>query len=532
MESAPATSVAKPIARLRWLLVASLGLGLAVAGPLIDKVAWDGTPPEVAQWIGRFHPFVLHFPIVLLLMALAFEAARLPVLRRFLPCPDASTVTVMLAWGAAGCTLGGVCGWLLAQSGDYAKELLDNHLWAAAATALGANLALIFRLSSSRIGAGVLNGISNTTLVLTCGIMAVAGHYGASLTHGETYLTDHAPDVVRKFVGLKPKRDANALVIKPIGERLLWDDVVQPILEERCNSCHHEGKMKGGLRLDSLAGVLKGGASGAAVVPGNPKDSLVFKRLHLDPDDEKHMPPKGKPQPTEEQITALNFWIENGAPGDKTVGDYELAAAVRAALDSLLTPAQRKSLEAKTRAEAAALETALATLRSRLPGRLACVVPGQPELEYAPGIHAAEVGDAQLNAMAPVAGSVVALELQQTRVTDAGLAALAPFVKLRNLQLQNTALSDAGMVHLGGIAALEVVNLYGTGVTDAGLQHLAPLKHLKKVCLWQSKVTEEGASQFRAAMPGVDVDLGLPATSKPAASADRNPPASPASSPP
>lgn len=532
MESAPATSAAKPIARVRWLLVASLGLGLAVAALLIDKVAWDGTPPEVAQWIGRFHPFVLHFPIVLLLMALAFEAARLPVLRRLLPSPDASTVTVILAWGAAGCTLGGGCGWLLAQSGGYEKELLDRHLWAGAATALGANLALIFRLSSSRIGAGVLHGISNAILVLTCGIMAVAGHYGASLTHGETYLTDHAPDAVRKIVGLKPKRDANALVIKPTGQRLLWDEVVQPILEERCNSCHHEGKMKGGLRLDSLAGVLKGGASGAAITPGNPKDSLVLKRLHLDPDDEKHMPPQGKPQPTAEQITVLNFWIENGAPGDKTVGDYELTAAVRAALDSLLTPAQRKTLEAKIQAEAAALETALATLRSRLPGRLACVVPGQPELEYAPGIHAAEVGDAQLNALAPVAGSVVAMELQQTRVTDAGLAALAPFVKLRNLQLQNTALSDAGLVHVGKVASLEVVNLYGTGVSDAGLQHLAPLKHLKKVYLWQSQVTEEGASQLRAAVPGVDVNLSLPTTSKSAAAAGKDASASPSANPP
>jgi hypothetical protein len=517
-----------PTARLRWLMVASLGLGLAVAAPLIDKVAWDGALPEGGQWIGRFHPFVLHFPIVLLLMALAFEAARLPVLRRLLPRPDTSTVTVILAWGAAGCTLAGGCGWLLAQSGGYDNELLDRHLWAGSATALGANLALIFRLSSSRIGTGMLNGISNAILALTCGVMAVAGHYGASITHGETYLTDHAPNALRKLIGLKPKRDPNALEIKPTEQRLLWDDVVQPILEDRCNSCHREGKMKGGLRLDSLAGVLQGGASGAAVVPGNPKDSLVLQRLQLNLDDAKHMPPQGKPQPTEEQIAVLNFWIQMGAPGDKTVGDFELTAAHRAALESLLTPAQRKILEAKTRTAAAALETALAALRGSLPGRLACVVPGQPELEYAPGIKAAEVGDAQLKALTPVAGSVVALELQQTRVTDAGLASLAPFVKLRNLQLQNTALTDAGLVHLGKVPSLEVVNLYATGVTDAGLQHLAPLKHLKKVYLWQSKVTEEGARQLRSAVPGVDVDLGLPAVPQPPAATGQNGSATPA----
>ena len=102
---APPASPARPTARLRWLLVASLGLGAALAVLLIDKVAWHDGLPEMARWIGRFHPLVLHFPVVLLLVALAFEVARLPVLRWFLPAADAATVTVILAWGAAGLSL-------------------------------------------------------------------------------------------------------------------------------------------------------------------------------------------------------------------------------------------------------------------------------------------------------------------------------------------------------------------------------------------------------------------------------------------
>ncbi len=526
----PSATPAKPVARLRWLMLASLGLGLAIAAPLIDKVAWAPGAAETARWLGHFHPFVLHFPIVLLLVALAFEAARLPGLRRVLPRPDSATVTTVLAWGALGCTLAVACGWLLAQSGGYEPNLLGRHLWAGAATALGANLALVFRLSSGRIGTGFLCGVANAILTVTCAVLAVTGHYGASLTHGETYLTENAPDCLRQFIGLSPKpaADASVAAVKPVEQRRLWEDVVQPILEERCNSCHHEGKSKGGLRLDRLAGLLKGGASGAAIEPGNPQQGLLMKYLQLDPDDDKHMPPKGKPQPSAAQLAALTYWIEVGAPADKTAGDFDLSPGQRATLESLLTPAQRKSQEAKARSEAAALDASLATLRSNLPGSLACVVPGKPELAYAPGTNFAAVGDAQLSALAPLAASIVALELQQTKVSDAGLAALAPFTKLRVLQLQNTALTDAGLQHLATLTSLENLNLYATGVTDAGLPQLAGLKNLKKIFLWQSKVSAAGADQLRAAIPGLDVNLGLPDAPKPGEAPAKDAPAPPA----
>jgi hypothetical protein len=120
------------------------------------------------------------------------------------------------------------------------------------------------------------------------------------------------------------------------------------------------------------------------------------------------------------------------------------------------------------------------------------------------------------------------LDLQQTKVTDAGLAALAPFVKLRKLQLQNTGITDAGLAHLRQLAELEVINLYGTAVTDDGLQSLTGLKHLKKLFLWQSKVTEEGAGKFREAHPGVEINFGLSAMPKPAEASTKDNAAKPA----
>ena len=64
---------------------------------------------------------------------------------------------------------------------------------------------------------------------------------------------------------------------------------VQPILAASCVRCHAAGLAQGQLRLDTREGLLKGGASGPVVVPGNGQGSLLYQRLVLD-DPQKRMP--------------------------------------------------------------------------------------------------------------------------------------------------------------------------------------------------------------------------------------------------
>ena len=84
-----------------------------------------------------------------------------------------------------------------------------------------------------------------------------------------------------------------------------------PLLERTCLRCHGEEKQKSGLRLDSREAALKGGESGAALVPGKPADSLLLQLVrHTDAD--RPMPPKEKLLDSE--IAHLERWIEEGAP--------------------------------------------------------------------------------------------------------------------------------------------------------------------------------------------------------------------------
>jgi formylglycine-generating enzyme required for sulfatase activity len=87
---------------------------------------------------------------------------------------------------------------------------------------------------------------------------------------------------------------------------------IKPILESTCLSCHGAEKPKGDLRLDSRANAVKGGDSGAAVVPGQPQKSPLYTSTVLPPGHDDIMPPKGDPL-SKEQTERLRLWIEQGA---------------------------------------------------------------------------------------------------------------------------------------------------------------------------------------------------------------------------
>jgi hypothetical protein len=107
----------------------------------------------------------------------------------------------------------------------------------------------------------------------------------------------------------------------------LFENRIRPVLVDRCLECHSvkAEKLRGGLLLDSREGWQKGGASGPAIIPGKPAESLLVQVLRGKAHDVKPMPPKGGPL-SETEIAAFEEWILAGAE-DPRVG----TAAVKAA---------------------------------------------------------------------------------------------------------------------------------------------------------------------------------------------------------
>ena len=93
-----------------------------------------------------------------------------------------------------------------------------------------------------------------------------------------------------------------------------FEGKIRPIFAENCYKCHspEKGKVKGGLELDWRDGLLKGGDSGPAIIPGDPEKSLLIKAVRY-LDENLQMPPKGE-KLSEAQIGDLVNWIKMGAP--------------------------------------------------------------------------------------------------------------------------------------------------------------------------------------------------------------------------
>src|SRR5947209_14044569 len=91
-------------------------------------------------------------------------------------------------------------------------------------------------------------------------------------------------------------------VPKPPVARQDFDSTIAPLIVRRCLDCHSGPKPKGGLDLTRRAPVLEGGKSGAALVPGKPEESLLWKQV-----ESGKMPPK-KPLADAEK-TMLKAWI-------------------------------------------------------------------------------------------------------------------------------------------------------------------------------------------------------------------------------
>jgi len=92
-----------------------------------------------------------------------------------------------------------------------------------------------------------------------------------------------------------------------------YEKAIRPMLTDRCFQCHGVTvkNPKGGLVLETREGMVKGGGSGPAIVPGDPEASLLIQAIRY-ADEELRMPPRRRLAP--EDVAAFEAWVKRGAP--------------------------------------------------------------------------------------------------------------------------------------------------------------------------------------------------------------------------
>lgn len=265
---------------------------------------------EIVYLLGRFHVLVLHLPIGILLLAVLLE---LLALRRGFRALEASLPLIWLL-GAAGALVTVLLGYMHASAGGFEGYIVNLHRWSGSVLAV-----LAFAIWAWRTELPVsFARFRLVPVVLITAALFATGHYGGSLTHGSSWLS--------------AGNDAGRPPVGDVAEADIYLDVVAPALRSRCSSCHNEDKRRGQLSLASYRDLMKGGESGAVIVPHQPDRSDLVRRIRLDPAHVDFMPKDGKTPLTAEQRAAIEWWIEIGAPSGGTLAQLRAPAAIMATI--------------------------------------------------------------------------------------------------------------------------------------------------------------------------------------------------------
>ena len=485
------------------------------------------TASQTSDWalfFGHFHPLLVHLPIGFLMIAAALEIlkiwGKLTV--------NQGVINFILLVSAISATFACIAGYLLSLGGGYEEEILDEHKWQGIWLAVFSWIAWMSKTNfvSERISFATI--LYFPSLIIATFMMFVAGHHGGSLTHGSNYLSENTPEPFRDWFGISPKAEVveEKIVIKDINQAMVFKDVVHPILKNKCEKCHNAQKSKGDLRMDSIELLKKGGKNGEIFVAGNAEKSEMMKRFLLPLEDEHHMPPKGKPQPTENEIALVKWWIEQGASFDKKVSQLAVNEQVKPILGALAGGAIAVSMKkdsSKTNngiPEIPSIEDKLfaqkvpdldpkAVEEIKKTGALLIPMAQNNNFVEISYINNHSFSDANSAVLSKLSEQTAWLKLGETQISDKSLAEISKLKNLTRLHLENTKITDAGLANLKNLQNLEYINLLGTQISDTGLKQIFSCKNLKKVYAWKTKITENGIAEMKKSLPNVKIDIGI-----------------------
>jgi mono/diheme cytochrome c family protein/uncharacterized membrane protein len=449
---------------------------------------------SVSDFIGRFHPVFVHLPIGILLLACFFQ--WLMIKERFAVLQPAIPVT--LFWGMISAIASCISGYLLSTTGDYDGQLVSQHQWLGISVAV---VSLILYILHKRSVSGRTARIISLVLFL---LITITGHLGGSLTHGSTYLTEGLN------AGAADKKGAAIPPIPNIQEAAVYNDMVKPLLEARCYSCHGPNKKKGKLRLDTEEFILKGGEDGKTIIAGDAEASGLIERLLLPQSDDDHMPPKEKPQLTQQEITLLHWWVSNGAHFSKKVKDLQQTEKIKPVLLSLQKGGTPEAENILSDVPEANVKKADEAVIKKLQASGVIVIPVAQNSNYLSVNFVTVTGavDSLLTLLPSLSKQIVWLKLNHATISDAEMSLIAKLTALTRLQLSNTNITDKGLIKLQTLQLIQSLNLTGTRVTAQGVLQLKGLKNLKYLYLYQTSIGTGDWAALKQSFPTTQLDSG------------------------
>jgi len=417
--------------------------------------------------IGRFHPLIVHLPIGFLLlglMMLVFDSKEKK---------HQKIIRFAFFWGTFS-TLGAVItGAVLYIREGYAWEDIQGHLILGVLTFVFA-----FFLYLKLKGFSQFNKLSQNFLgyglVL---VLIVTGHLGGNLTHGKDHLTEPLPPDLKMALGIEVVSKKLILLPETHQELSLYSGVIQPILDQKCVSCHNPKKIKGGLLMNNYKGIMEGGEEGSIILALNDVESEILRRIHLPREEKKHMPPKAKTQLTKAEIKIIEQWVTLGAPEKKTVSELGLSPQLFTSFFS------KDETGIYTLIKLNPLNNSLIDSIKSIGLQVAPLYKTSPLLKIS-AINVPDFDDQKAELLFKALDHIVDLDLGQTQVTDAVFDLVKEFKHLTVLKLYRTSISGNGINKLRSLEYLKQINLVNSNFEAPYLEDMYLFPALEKVYLF------------------------------------------------
>jgi uncharacterized membrane protein len=449
---------------------------------------------SISEFIGHFHPLLVHLPIGILLIGILLEF--LSAKEKYRGIQEA--IPLVFFCGMLAAILSCITGYVLSTNDEYDKTTVSWHQWMGITVAL-VSIVLYFKIRYPRVSVN-----RNLLSIILLFLIFITGHLGGSLTHGSDYLTKPLADIFGK------DSIPNA-IIKPlpnVQEAYAYSDVIKPILQTKCYSCHGPNKQKGKLRMDDSVLLLKGGKDGKVIEPGDANGSAMIKRLLLPVDNEDHMPPKEKPQPSESQIVLLEWWIGQGANFQKKVKEISRPNNINNILASLQNA--KETGKKITDIPEGTVEKADGSVIEKMKRRGLVVLPVSQNsnwlrVDFLMDTH---LDKEDLQWLLSLKKQLIGLKLGYTSISDSDMVFIAPLKNLTSLSLEHTNITDSGLKKVQSNQNLQYLNLVGTKVTVDGILQLRDLKKLKSLYLFQTNVRNSDWLLLQNSFPNTQIDSG------------------------
>ncbi|CAG5008863.1 hypothetical protein DYBT9275_04373 [Dyadobacter sp. CECT 9275] len=428
--------------------------------------------PAWMQPLGRLHPLVLHFPLVVLLI---YSIWVIAVEKKDSLRWHSGLSENLLLIGVFTAVIAAFSGFILSQEQGYEADTLFWHKW------LGILISLVSIIWYSMLAylppwkpAAKLTALGMVIFLLA------GGHLGGNLTHGDDFLT-------AAFIPVETEESRVSL-----EDAKVYEDLVKPVLEQKCYACHNEQKSKGGLQMQTRELLVKGGKSGVLWDTTRADLGLLLSRIHLSPDDKKHMPPSGKAQLTDEEIVLLAAWVKSGPDFEQKVSALNPQSPVYAYAQNVL--GGKRTEEQYDFGPADAEEIKKLNTNYRLIKPLAVGSPALSVNFYnRANFKSSDIGD-----LSPLKNQIVSMDLSKMPVKDEDLKAIAQFPELRILIMNFTDITGSTLNELKKLGKIREISLSGTAVKMAQVQVLKEIPSLKKVFVWSTGLSTEELAKLKS----------------------------------